>query len=426
MQSMGYPAHVLTVAIASPSDLTEERHALRTAVFEWNAENSESTGIVLQPAMWEIDVGPSYGEHPQATINRQIIDNCDLLIGCFWKTLGTQTENAASGTIEEIERVHVRGKPVSIYFSTKPVDVATVDLKQLEALRSYKRECQAKARYFDFNSPDALAQLVSKHLRQKVRDLHLPPPRPSRLAHGFVLEGDKLTLRATLQYPDQFATEADEETCILHEPRILLSRNSIRRWDELIGVLELVARRNCPLLLLAPSVSDEAHMTLVKNVKLGLLKACPVALDKAPDSREVLRAVQKLANGELLGDTGDGLRDLQFADLGCVQRAIVEPHQVTLFRPAIWEPAAQRSHSGADDELRLPKEQEQILQKLFPRLSAIGHRVELATLLEIIGDSSRITTMYHVDSLRRAEFLGRSGGFYYFTARGRNYVARPS
>jgi hypothetical protein len=73
------------VLIASPSDLDEERRAVRDAVNDWNAQSSVSENVVLLPVMWESHVHPQTGVRPQDAINRQIVDTSDILIGMFWQ-----------------------------------------------------------------------------------------------------------------------------------------------------------------------------------------------------------------------------------------------------------------------------------------------------------------------------------------------------
>lgn len=57
--------------------------------------------------------------------------------------MGTETEEAASGTIEEINRFVESGKRVSLYFSEKNIP-NDCDLDQLSKLRNFKTECFGK------------------------------------------------------------------------------------------------------------------------------------------------------------------------------------------------------------------------------------------------------------------------------------------
>ncbi|MFM6281891.1 MAG: DUF4062 domain-containing protein, partial [Dolichospermum sp.] len=100
---MPIEAKLYRVLIASPGDVADERAIVREEIARWNAMHSETMKIVLLPIGWETDATPDLRERGQAVINRQLVDNCDLLIGVFWTRIGTPTPEAESGTVEEIE-----------------------------------------------------------------------------------------------------------------------------------------------------------------------------------------------------------------------------------------------------------------------------------------------------------------------------------
>ena len=115
---MPFNANTLRVMIASPSDLAEEREAVTEAVNYWNCQNAAAESTVLLPIKWETHAIPQTGVRPQAAINSQLTDECDMLIGMFWCKLGTDTGVAESGTVEEIDRCVAHNKPVMLYFPT--------------------------------------------------------------------------------------------------------------------------------------------------------------------------------------------------------------------------------------------------------------------------------------------------------------------
>lgn len=140
---MSYSATVFLVMIASPSDVGAERTIIREVLTEWNAVHSEMRTIVLLPLAWETHASPEMGDRPQAIINKQILKNCDLLVGVFWTRIGTATGKYPSGTVEEIEEHIKTGKPVMLYFSSAPVLPDSIDPDQYSELKKFKDSCKS-------------------------------------------------------------------------------------------------------------------------------------------------------------------------------------------------------------------------------------------------------------------------------------------
>lgn len=142
---MSFAARVFRILIASPSDVTEEREIAVSTIQAWNDLNSSERQIVSLPLRWETHSAPEYGRRRQEVTNRQVVDHCDLLVGIFWTRIGSPTGAADSGTLEEIERVAIRGKTVMLYFSQAKQGPDRIDLVQLQRLREFKKKTFPKA-----------------------------------------------------------------------------------------------------------------------------------------------------------------------------------------------------------------------------------------------------------------------------------------
>lgn len=156
---MSFRATVFRVAIASPSDIPAARDAVEEALYSWNLLYAETREVLLLPWRWESSSVPVLGDSPQRLINDQGIDSADILIALFGAKLGSPTEDAISGTVEEIERALKAGKPVHVYFSTAllPNDV---DTNQLEMLRKLKKKWQNSGLLGEFNDATQLSNQV--------------------------------------------------------------------------------------------------------------------------------------------------------------------------------------------------------------------------------------------------------------------------
>jgi hypothetical protein len=155
--------------IASPSDTREERLLIPTVLHEWNTLHTAAYGVVFLPNTWEIHSSPELGDRPQAIINRQVVDTCDLLIGAFWTRLGTPTGEADSGTIEEIERCAGAGKPVLLYFRSSPIP-QSADLEQFQRVQDFKSRMFARGLVDSYESPADLREKLLRHLLAKTRE----------------------------------------------------------------------------------------------------------------------------------------------------------------------------------------------------------------------------------------------------------------
>lgn len=167
---MPLQAIVYRVIIGSPGDVRDERMRAREAIHSWNEQNTRRLKAVLQPVMWEIHATPELGDHPQAIINRQLVDAGDILVCLFWTRLGTPTPEAQSGTIEEIRRFLNYGKPVLVYFCTRSLP-QNVDLQQWEQLKKFRGEIRSEGLVDEFEKASELVEKLGKHLTRTVERL---------------------------------------------------------------------------------------------------------------------------------------------------------------------------------------------------------------------------------------------------------------
>ena len=182
------PQHALIyrVLVASPSDCVEERKLVPQILYAWNAAHSLPHGAILEPVLWETHGRPEMGDRPQAIINSQLVDNCDILIGTFWTRLGTSTGKAPSGTAEEIEEFRARGRPVLLYFSSAPVVPESLELDQYGALTEYRRSLGDEGLYFTYDSLNQLRQLIQGHISATMAQLHNSTPSTDDSSIGSV------------------------------------------------------------------------------------------------------------------------------------------------------------------------------------------------------------------------------------------------
>lgn len=162
---MAYKAIVIQVMIASPGDVTAERHIVREEIAKWNHINSLKSKIVLLPTGWETHSSPELGERPQELINERILKDCDILIGIFGTRLGTPTGKAKSGTVEEIKEHVDAGKPAMIYFSSQPINPLELDHEQYTEFLKLKDSYRPTGLIEDYESIEQFKEKIGRQIQ---------------------------------------------------------------------------------------------------------------------------------------------------------------------------------------------------------------------------------------------------------------------
>jgi hypothetical protein len=169
----------LRVFVSSPGDLGDHRERLRNAIASWNAA-AGARAVRLEPVLWESHTSPAYGKPPQAVIN-PCLDDCDFGVAIVWTRLGTPTAKAASGTVEEIQRLTKLGRPVLLYVCDEPVGVDRIDARQVAARGRWLRKIESKSRYQRVNSWDALYLRLPGDLQRTIDEMDVARLEPIRL-----------------------------------------------------------------------------------------------------------------------------------------------------------------------------------------------------------------------------------------------------
>jgi hypothetical protein len=169
--------NVLTVFIASPSDLSEERKAAFSIVGEIN-ETLKSIDWSIDLLGWE-DTLPGYGR-PQELINCDV-QRCDLFIGLLWRRWGTPPSHDrkyTSGFEEEymtaIGRREVSFSPdIWMFFKTvDPVQVADAgaQLQQVIAFRESLTASRAVL-FKEFETAESWEKMIRTSLYKYVLNI---------------------------------------------------------------------------------------------------------------------------------------------------------------------------------------------------------------------------------------------------------------
>ena len=177
---------ILRVVVASPSDVPAERALVSGIVDDVNKSNAADRGLRLEAVQWETDSYPGFHQDgPQGLIDGVLrIEDCDLLIGIFWKRFGTATKDAQSGTEHELRLAYRTwentGRPqIMVYFCQKPyLPQSKEETDQWGQLLEFRKAFPKEGLWWPYKGPSEFGKLLRTHLVNFIRDKY-PVEQPS-------------------------------------------------------------------------------------------------------------------------------------------------------------------------------------------------------------------------------------------------------
>jgi formylglycine-generating enzyme required for sulfatase activity len=174
------------IVVASPGDVQAERNALATVVEELNHGIARDRRLRLELVRWETDAYPGFHpEGPQGLIDAILrIEECDILIGIFWKRFGTPVNDAQSGTEHEFRRGYESwkrtGRPhIMVYFNQRAYTPKTrEETDQWGQVLDFRRNFPKEGLWWPYRGRAQFERLVRNHLTQVLRQ---QGPEPSRM-----------------------------------------------------------------------------------------------------------------------------------------------------------------------------------------------------------------------------------------------------
>lgn len=165
---MAYRSTALRVLISCPGDVSSDDLSIaHKAINRWNVLLGEQFEHVVVPVSWSEHAASEFGAPPQDILNRQLVDVVDLGIAIFWNRLGTKTNHAESGTVEEIQRLYDAGKPVGVLRCNYPVPPRG-DHEERARLDQYLKELYGNALIVNYETDAQLAAQIDTILTRIV------------------------------------------------------------------------------------------------------------------------------------------------------------------------------------------------------------------------------------------------------------------
>ena len=129
-----------------------------------------------------------------------------------------------------------------------------------------------------------------------------------------------------------FVTNPDSMECELEDPFLLLFEKKISNLQDMLPLLQQVAKSGRPLMIIAEDVEGEALATLVVNKLRGTFSVCAVKAPGFGDRRKaILEDIAILTGGKLISeDIGIKLENVTIDMLGRAKKVVVDKDNTTV------------------------------------------------------------------------------------------------
>ena len=219
-----------------------------------------------------------------------------------------------------------------------------------------------------------------------------------------------------------FVTNPESMECELENPFILLFEKKISNLQDMLPLLQAVAKSGRPLMIIAEDVEGEALATLVVNKLRGTFQVCAVKAPGFGDRRKaILEDIAILTGGKLISeDIGIKLESVTVDMLGRAKKVVVDKDNTTI---------VEGLGKGADIKARVEQLKKQIeettsdydREKLQERLAKLAGGVALikvgaATEAAMKEKKDRVDDALHATRAAVEEGIVPGGGVAYLRA----------
>ena len=335
---------------------------------------------------------------------------------------GTTTATLLAESIyrEGLKNITAGANPMALKRGIDKATDALVDAIAKLAKKVKSAEEIAQVATLSANGEEAIGNIISEAMDKVGKDGTITVEEAKTLETTLdVVEGMQFDKGYLSPY---FVTDPEEMECVLENPYILLFEKKISNLQDMLPLLQSVAKTGKPLMIIAEDVEGEALATLVVNKLRGSFQVCAVKAPGFGDRRKaILEDIAILTGGKLISeDIGIKLESVTVDMLGRAKKVVVDKDNTTI---------VEGLGKGADIKARVEQIKKQIeettsdydREKLQERLAKLAGGVALikvgaATEAAMKEKKDRVDDALHATRAAVEEGIVPGGGVAYLRA----------
>jgi len=245
---------------------------------------------------------------------------------------GTTTATVLAESIykEGLKNVTAGSNPIFLKRGIdKAVEAAIAELAKVSKKVSDREEIRQVATV-SANWDDTIGQIIADAMDKVGKDGTITVEEAKSIETTLdVVEGMQFDKGYLSPY---FVTSAESMEVVLEDAYVLIHEKKISSLQDLLPLLQTVAKSGKPLLVIAEEVEGEALAALVVNKIRGTLNVCAVKAPGFGDRRKaMLEDIAILTGGKpLTEDLGIKLENVTVSDLGRAKRITVDKENTTI------------------------------------------------------------------------------------------------
>jgi chaperonin GroEL len=249
---------------------------------------------------------------------------------------GTTTATVLAQAIftEGLKNVTAGADPMGLQRGIdKAVEAVVKELASLSKSTKDKKEIAQVATIASNNDP-TIGNLIAEAMEKVGKDGVITVEEAKSMETALdVVEGMQFDRGYLSPY---FVTNAERMEVVLEDALVLIHEKKLSAMQEMLPLLEQVARAGKPFLIIAEDLEGEALATLVVNKLRGTLNCCAVKAPGFGDRRKaMLEDIATVTGGKAITeDLGMKLENLKLEDLGRAKKVVVDKDNTTIIEGA--------------------------------------------------------------------------------------------